>query len=837
MTRDLLDRADWECCATQPGDATTPQTLAELTVEWWPARVPGTVAGSLVEPYPFGARMTRPEIEPDDFDYWYRCRFPGSPGRWSLELDGLATIAEVWVNHKLVLGSENMFVSHVVDIEELEPENELCIRFAALTPLLALRRPRPRFKSMMVKHQSLRWFRTTFLGRQPGWTTTPAPVGPWRPVRLRQSSVLRVAKRRIVSSVLAGGRGMLEVDLRLEGLPRSEEGPVLEASLKVGDTRGSVVVSAVDAGIGISGAVEVDDVELWWPHTHGAARLYEVTLEIDGRRLELGKVGFRTLRLDRDGGRFELSVNDVPVFCRGACWWPPDPRSMVSSDDDLRDSLELVREANMNMLRIPGATVYEDARFWDLCDELGIMVWQDCMLGYTDPPEDGAFEQAVVSELDEVLGGLGGRPALALVCGAQEVEEQAAFFGLPRERRSFPLIDRTIPAMVEQLLPGVPYLSSSPTGGELAFQPDSGDCHYWGVGSLLRDPSDVRLSRIRFMSEGMAFATPPERETVDEVFGGPMAAGHDPAWKRAVHHDTGRPFDLEDVRDHYVQAMFHVDPRMLRYEDPARALDLGRAVVAELMGNALSTWRSPGSTCAGGLLVALRDLAPGAGWGLVDALGRPKAPWFALKRVLAPLAVLVDDEGLNGLHLHVVNDTASSFEGVLRLELFARGELLIEQAETPVMVAARQAATIEAEALIDGFRDINYAYRYGPPAYDAVAVFLDDVNGRSVSEAVFLPAGLDRPIEEDIGLELACHDENGPSGATVLEVRTRRLAQWVVVEVPGHVPEDSWFHLAPGRSRKLSLRKLRGTAGEAPVRGEVRALNCRSSATLTLKRP
>jgi beta-galactosidase/beta-glucuronidase len=84
----------------------------------------------------------------------------------------------------------------------------------------------------------------------------------------------------------------------------------------------------------------------------------------------------------------------------------------------------------MNMVRIPGGTVYEDERFWDLCDELGIMVWQDCMLGYTDPPEDEAFEAAVVAELEQVFGRLGGRPALAVVCGGQEIEEQAAMFGL-----------------------------------------------------------------------------------------------------------------------------------------------------------------------------------------------------------------------------------------------------------------------------------------------------------------------------------------------------------------------------------------------------------------------
>ncbi len=838
MTRDLLAESDWECCATRPDAAITPEALKELTVEWVRAPVPGTAASAVgaASPYTATGRLGH-GTDLDDFDWWYRCRFPGAPGSWTLDLEGLATIAEVFLNGEKVLHSENMFVSHNLDLGSLHGENELCIRFAALNLLLRVRRPRPRFKSMMVKHQSLRWFRTTLLGRQPGWVVTPPPIGPWRPVTVRESGTVRVSRRRMLASCTDLRTGTLEVDLRLRGAGISEADNVPDAYLNVGDSRSErLAVSIAGGAAEVRGVVRVQDVELWWPHTHGSAPLYEVSLEFGSARVELGKVGFRTIKLGRDGGRFELSVNDEPVFWRGACWWPPDPQSLVCSDDVLRRTLEQVRLANMNMVRIPGGTLYEDTRFWDICDELGIMVWQDCMLGYTDPPEDEAFEQAVVSELEQVLPPLGSRPSLALVCGAQEVEEQAAYFGLPRERRSFPLIERTIPRLVEELLPGIPYLSSSPTGGELAFQPGSGDCHYWGVGSLLRDPSDAQLCGIRFMSEGMAFAIPPERDTVDEFFGGPMAAGHDPVWKAAVHHDTGRPFDLDDVRDHYVQRMFGVDPRMLRYEDPARALDLGRAGVAELMSSVLSGWRLPGSGCSGALLVALRDLVPGAGWGLIDSVGRPKAPWFALKRVLAPVTVIVSDEGLNGLRLHVVNDTASTFEGTLRLDLFAKGELLVEQADRPVSVRARRATTLDAEEMLDGFRDLNYAYRYGVPPYDSIAVVLEDTTATTVSESVFLPGGPSRAVEEDIGLEVAAAAETDITGSLKLEVRTRRLGQWVVVEAAGFVPDDSWFHLAPGRSRTLALHKLDPSAPETSARAEVRALNSRSSSTVTLKR-
>jgi beta-mannosidase len=493
--------------------------------------------------------------------------------------------------------------------------------------------------------------------------------------------------------------------------------------------------------------------------------------------------------------------------------------------------LALVVAAHMNMVRIPGATVYEDDRFWDRCDELGILVWQDCMIGYTDPPDDEGYGTSVVAELEAVFGRLGGRPALAVLCGGQEIEEQAAMFGLDRESWTCPLTEQTIPALAARLLPDVAYVTSSPTGGNLPFQADAGDCHYWGVGSYLRPPEDARLSGIRFMSEGMGFAIPPERSTVEQACGGAGRAGHDPQWKQALHHDTGRSWDLEDARDFYVQKLFGIDPHLLRYLDPERALDLGRAVVAELFARTFSEWRRPGSSCAGAVGVALRDLVPGAGWGFIDALGRPKAPWYTVRRVLAPLALLVTDEGVNGLHLHVVNDTDVDFTGALSVALFSRGELRVEEVGRPVAVAARGATVVEAGALFGGFRDLSYSYRFGPPAYDVVAVTLVDGDGGTVSDVVHLPTGLERAFEPDVGLEATA--EPATDGRWSVSVTTRRFAQWVVVEVPGFRPSDSWFHLAPGATRTLTLHPEGTDVGARPS-GHVRCLNAQATSRLVI---
>jgi beta-mannosidase len=521
-------------------------------------------------------------------------------------------------------------------------------------------------------------------------------------------------------------------------------------------------------------------------------------------------------------------VNGVPVFCRGAVWMPPDPVSLAPDAGDVRSMVELTRAANLNLIRVPGTGVYQDKVFWDACDELGMLVWHECMLAFYDPPDGPEFVAELTAELNQQFDLISGRPALALVCGSQEIEEQAAMNSLSRTKWGFHVPDVVIPDLVAHSLPGVAYVTSNPTGGVVPYQMDAGVSQYFGVGGYLFPVEDARRARVRFAAECLAFATPPERRTIEEECGGAHRAGHDPVWKRAVHHDAGRAWDLEDMQSYYTRKIFAIDPFEVRYRDAERALDLARATVVIIFENVMSEWRRAGSTCSGATVLALRDIRPGPGWGVVDSLGRPKAPWFALKRVLAPVGLLLTNEGLNGLHLHLLNDRAEDVRCTLRVELFVRGELMVESAERQVEMPARSAELVLVAELFDGFRDLTDAYSFGPPAYDVVACSLVGDDGEILAGAIHLPAGFTRAQEPDVGLEAQVFDEGG---TWVLLVTTRRLAQWVVVEVPGFWPDDSWFHLPPGASKRIVLHPE--VDPDASPTGEVRALNSLRSARFT----
>lgn len=807
MSADPQVGLSWQCMATPAGAVAGPSTLDDFAGRWLPAAVPGTAAAAIRAADGSEAALA---IDYDQQDWWFRSTFEASGGPWSLDLGGLATLADVWLNGEHLLHSENMFRRYVIDVPDLPGASELLLRFTALAPELARRRPRPRWRTALVRDQNLRWFRTTLLGRMPGWAGQAAPVGPWRPIVLRHREGLQLLRKNIVA-MIEGSDGVVDVQLSLN-VPAELAGTT--ATVVVGEVELDVVLQPeIRCQLKVSGASP------WWPHTHGEPALYAVSMRSNAGWLDLGHVGFRTVEADVADDGFALVVNGVRLFTRGACWVPLDVVSLNATREQTYAAIRLFRDGGLNMVRIPGTMVYENADFFDACDELGVMVWQDAMIATLDPPDDEGFLAEFDAEFRGAADLLRGHPSLAVLCGGSETEQQPALVGLPAAKRHIGLIEAVIPALVEALLPGIPYVRSSPTGGDLPTRLNEGVTQYFGVGAYLRPLTDVRLAGVRFAGECLAFSVVPEKDTIDEVFGSVSVAGHHPRWKQNVPRDSSAAWDFEDVRDFYVREIFGIDPMLTRYSDPAWALDAGRAAVAHVFETVFGAWRRTASGCAGALVLSARDLWPGAGWGLVDSLGRPKSPWYVLRRLLAPIAVFVSDEGLDGVLLHVVNDSAASISGALTVELYDRAGHRAGTDQVPLEVLARSGSATSISSIIDGFRDVNHAYRFGPATYSALrASFVDD-DGTVLAETVHLFSQV-QPRVPDVGLAAQAHHR---AGEWLLDVSTQELAQWVAIDVPRFRPTEAWFHLAPGTSRQIRLIPEGDPTGIP--RGYVRALN------------
>jgi beta-mannosidase len=476
--------------------------------------------------------------------------------------------------------------------------------------------------------------------------------------------------RPVLHARLEGTTGVVEVEA-----PGATTVRVAEVSAEVVDGRARV---------------EVPEAEPWWPHTHGTPRLHDVV--VDGE--VIGRVGFRTVENRAENGSLDLWVNGVRLFCRGAVWTPGDLAA-----------LDAAVELGLNLVRVPGIAAYESDAFHDRCDELGLLVWQDLMFATFDYPlADPDFTATVSAEVADQCGRLCGHPSTAVVCGSAEHEQQAAMFGVgPATGYAGELAALLRPVVAASGLDAV-WVDSSPSGGDPATRVDTGIAQYFGVGAYLRDLPDVRHSRVGFAAECLAFSNLT-----------------DPVVEGGVPRDNGADWDFADVRAHYLRQ---------RYGDTATEAEAQR-VTGEVMADVFGEWRRPDSGCGGGIVLWLRDVVPGAGWGLLDHAGRPKPAALALAPTLQATAVWLVDEGLNGLDVHVAHDRWYADDATLVVELLRADGSVGESAEERWTLAPRSHRVLGVEALLGRFADVTHAYRFGPPQYAGVRARLETASGVS----------------------------------------------------------------------------------------------------------
>ncbi|MBX5135113.1 glycoside hydrolase family 2 protein [Rhizobium lentis] len=798
----------WNLILTEPGACAVPHDIP-LSAQFIPAPVPGTVAAALEK----AGLFDRENPEPlNTKDAWYLCRlFDAEPGEAILRFGGLATICNVFLNGQEILFSESMFTAHELPVT-LSGGDELALCFRALGPRLSEPGPRARWRPQMITPAGLKNFRTTLLGHMPGWCPDIHAVGPWRPISLVQRDTKSIDNVCIRAVLEESGAGRLSVSLH-----NNAEDPAMllrcggmeQPFEKIGENHYSAIL-------------KLSDIEPWWPHTHGTPRLYDLTLVSAGEEYSLGSTGFRRIDVDRgaDGEDFALLVNGERVFCRGAVWTTADIAQLPGGRADYEPFLRLACQAGMNMIRIGGTMAYETPDFFALCDELGLLVWQDFMFANFDyPRNDKAFLGHVHAEVEEFLHGVQASPSLAVLCGGSEIHQQAAMLGLPMEFWSGPVTDEIIPAIAARMRPDVPYVPNSPYGGAMPFSPNSGIAHYYGVGAYMRPIADARRADVRFASESLAFAHVPQQRTLQRHLDVP--AVHSPLWKARVPRDRSASWDFEDVRDYYLKLLYDFDPARLRREDQERYLDLSRAVTGEVIEETFAEWRRKGSGCNGALVWTLQDLLPGPGWGVIDSTGEPKPVWYAMRRAFRPVQAIFTDEGTNGLDVHVVNETDTDLDLELEVFCLSDGKQQVVSGNMAFKLAARSAERFATTALFGAFFDTTYAFRFGPPAHDAsVARLRSLADGVVLAESFHFPCGRGKALH-DASIE-ASLGRDGDSW--VIDLWTDRLAQSVHIDAEGYRADDDWFHLAPGRVRRVKLSALSGTDGDVPPTGEIRSL-------------
>ena len=788
----------WQLTSLPPGACLSPDRLTVPPEKWHEAKVPGTVASCLHTDIDAVGNY-------DADDWWYRLSFEApekSPGaRYYLRLNGLATLATVWLNASVILSSRNMFVAQRVDITDLlRTENQLAIRFESLHAAMTEKRPRPRWKTALVDQQNLRWFRTTLLGRIPGWTPPITPVGPWGAVLLECARRVDLTSFSLQTDAREGvGRIKLHAVVSVFGAHTLDD-----ARMRLGDDLYPLSILDGD-GARIDGDLTVPGIALWWPHTHGLPQLVSWQLEVHVDdvwiRLDGGTIGFKEISVDHTDGRVQFVINGVPVFCRGACWTTADILTLCGERAALRQTLEMARDAGLNMLRIGGTMVYESTDFYELCDELGILVWQDFMFANMDyPVGDGQFRAEIENEVQHQLNRLQRHVSIAAYCGGSEIAQQAAMLGFPASEWTNEFFAETLPKQCSHWHAGIPYFPSTPWGGALPFHLATGISHYYGVGAYRRPLEDVKSAHVKFTTECLGFSNVPDIQTMELMLDGKILPPHHPRWKARQPRDNGAGWDFEDIRDHYFAILFGIDPIMLRSQDITRYYALSRVLTGEVMRRVFSEWRNPASDCAGALVWFYKDLWPGAGWGIVDSTGKPKAAFWYLKRAWASQTVFLTDEGLDGFDIHLVNEDSEALDALVELDMLQAGRIVTSATQSSVRIPGRGAVTLKADALLGHFTDSTAAYRFGPPKYDVVNVRLKRRDtGGLLSEDYYFPCGFDLTMQRTATIESSSDWQ--ADGKVVVTLSSDVFLQAVSVSCKDFEPSDNYFHLVPGQPK------------------------------------
>lgn len=776
-------------------------------------------------------------IDFDALDWWYKLNFDLPKHQNDLVIlgfDGLATLCEVWLNGELILRSSNMFQAHQLQIgQKLSANsNELVMVFRSLNKKLEKRLPRPRWRSPMMAHQQLRWIRTTVLGRTPGWSPPHPLVGPWRSLWLQQRPLIAISSLHIHTKV-SDTTGIIDIHCQIEGFDQyaSPVNQRVELALENNLQHWIISLESTDCA-SFSASYQLDKIKLWWPHSHGDANLYsaklrvitELETETNTIEFELGALGFRTIQVDREQGTFALIINGISVFCRGASWMPLDPVSVQATPEAYLVALKQVKAAGMNMLRISGTSHYESDLFYSLCDQLGIMIWQEFMFAGMDYPKTPEFIQSVHLEARQQLACWQTHPSLTVLCGNAEVEQQAAMWGADRSLWQPALFYDDLAKLAAQWCPTVFYWPSAVHEGAFPHQCDNGTTFYYGFGAYLRPLEDTRLSNLRFATECLAIANIPEASNLKLLPGSSkiIPKVHHANWKARSPRDLGGAgWDFDDIRDFYLAYYFKVDPLQLRYGDYERYLRLSKITSGEMMAAAFSEWRSSASTCQGALIWFLRDLWPGASWGIIDSQGQPKSCYYYLKRVLQPLTVSLTSEGSNGYFVHLINEHPKPVNLIAEIWVYQAGQTIVAHTKKTMSLSPRENRSEPLGLWFDTFLDLNYSYRFGPAIADSIYLCLKTNEGELLTETFAFPQGLSNLSQGDLGL--TAHLNPLENGDIEVQINCQRLALALHIEAEGFIADDAYFHLAPNHNKKVILHNQQ--AKPKNLYGNLTALN------------
>lgn len=795
---------------------------------WSDAKVPGTVHQDLLNhnriPNPFYGMNEEAVQWVENEDWMYRTSFVVDEHQLSrdaavLEMDGLDTYADVFLNGALILRSGNMFVGHKIEVKPVlrKGVNRLLVRFRSPVKEVLPQLQTNGFDYPASNDHSP-WRTSVYTRKAPysygwDWGIRLATCGIWRPVRLVFSDVARIEDYYVCQEAVTQAKADVYNRLEINNVTSSTVSALLKVDYHYSDSDTKEIKKQIELRPGantVSLPVSIENPHLWMPNGWGEPSLYKFTASLSVDGVEIAKqernVGLRTVRVlmddDEHGKSFYFVVNGKPMFAKGANFIPDDALLPNVTQERYKRIFEDVKAANMNMLRVWGGGIYEDDEFYDEADRNGILIWQDFMFACSSYPHDPLFVGRVESEAEYNIKRLRGHASLAMWCGNNEIYEAMRYWGWQRKysaeafaemERGYNVLFRgLLPKMVERLDNGRFYMHSSPYEANWG-RPDSwktGDSHNWGTWHGRKPFESFDTDVPRFMSE-YGFQAFPEMKTIrtfaeekDFELESPVMNAHQKA-------DIGNALIRQTMR------LYYMVPE--KFED---LVYVGLVLQGQGIRHGIEAHRRNRPYCMGSLFWQLNDSWPVVSWSGIDYYGNWKALMYQSKRAFAPILINAIKEG-DDLCVYLVSDELQDHDGVrLDVELMdfdgkAHGKWTqsgMLAANTSVLFMKKRAGELQGKL---------------SAANSLLHFTLKTKKGVTLADDVFYFAYPKDQKLPEANIETSVRRRGD---AIEMTLKTDKLARDIFVEVPvqGVRFTDNFFDLLPGQRKKITITSPEG---------------------------
>jgi len=816
--------------------------------EWHPAQVPGVVQTDLLHsnliPDPFD-RDNEFHLQWIGLADWeYQTTFQVDAAALAHEhvdlvFDGLDTFADVYLNDQALLHADNMFRSWRIPANTaLKPgANTLRIVFhSAVEKMIPYAKSLPYILPSISTHNygnEENIATAPYTRKAPynyGWDWGPRFMteGIWKEVRLETWDTLRIENFHIHQQGITAELANVTAELDIAASrPTTATLALGHDEMAGAQTSDGTQTLQLNAGMNhVSFPLRIVAPKLWYPVGYGAQSRYRFSAAIrigkDAAAHAETKTGLRSVELrrvaDEWGKSFEFVVNGISVFAKGADVIPFDSFPNRVTPEIHRNILQAARDAHMNMVREWGGGYYESDDFYDICDELGIMVWQEFMFGGDMIPGDVAFQENVRQEAIDQIKRLRDHPSIVVWCGNNEVETGWSHWGDRQEFKASISPDQRdrvwqdyvimfadiLRSTVAQYADPTPYTPSSPSANfeEIPDNQHNGDMHYWAVWHQQAPKEDYTKQFPRFMSE-YGFQSFPEMRT--------------------IHTFANQPGDF-DIRSTVMQAHQknkggneRILTYMLReYKEPkdfASFVYLSQVQQAEIIKIGAEHLRRQRPRTMGSLYWQLNDCWPVASWASIDYYGRWKALHYYARRFYDDVLIspyLHDDK----VDVYVVSDKLQALSGTVHMRLLDfSGNSLLEETKSVQVPAQSNAIYFSVDtAALAAKGDLHKSF----------LVFDLDVAGKKVSRnLIFFEAthDLELPVAPRIETTLSKAGED-----YTVTLQSSKLARNVYISF-GDLDvqsSDNYFDLLPGEQATIHLKS---SAGQEQLRAALKVMS------------